>query len=150
MAKPEENIFVGHPLMVASLGWLILLVAAIAGGIYGGLKGMPQLYWLAGIAIIVLIGWWLVLKTIVYRVTTQRVMMEEGLLGRKMQEVDIRDIRSMEVEKGVLGMMFNFGDLLISTAGQGGIEITFKAVTHPVELKEKVHQFKIQAESTTD
>ncbi|MGH6631215.1 MAG: hypothetical protein ACREB3_15925, partial [Burkholderiales bacterium] len=90
MAKPEENIFVGHPLMVASLGWLILLVAAIAGGIYGGLKGMPQLYWLAGIAIIVLIGWWLVLKTIVYRVTTQRVMMEEGLLGRKMQEVDIR------------------------------------------------------------
>lgn len=155
METKEETVFLGHPVMASRLGQVFLLLILAAGGVYGGAKASPWLYLVTAFAVLALVYMWLILKSFVYKVTNQRVLMEEGIFGRKTMEVDIRDIRSMEVDRGVLGMMFNFGDLLISTAGdthriEGGLEITFASVHGPMVLKEKIHALKVAAESSSD
>lgn len=150
METKEETVFFGHPVLVSRLGLLAVLALVAVAGIYFGAKGQPWMFLLTALAVLLAVFWWLLLKSVVFKVTNQRVLMEEGILGRKAFEVDIRDIRSMEVERGLLGMMFNFGDLLISTAGQSGIEITFHDVQAPMAVKEKIHALKTAAEASSE
>lgn len=71
-----------------------------------------------------------------YTVTNQRAVLSEGLVTKRTNEVELADIRNVTVEQGILGRIFGFGDLGISSAGGGGIEIVFQSVQGPERVKE--------------
>jgi uncharacterized membrane protein YdbT with pleckstrin-like domain len=59
---------------------------------------------------------WARRASVVLRVYPGRVTLERGLLSKSYREFDARDIRSVEIDQGILARMVGIGDLTISTA----------------------------------
>jgi len=69
-------------------------------------------FWL----IVPLIIAWARRKSVVLRIYPGRITLERGLLSKSYREFMARDIRSIEIDQGLLARMARIGDLTISTA----------------------------------
>ena len=91
-SEPEEVLFEGHPALIPSIGTLILTVCTL------------------GLALIVLV---LRQRSIHYRVTTQRVVVERGLFSKRMDQIDIYRINDYVVEVPFGQRMMGTGNLVL-------------------------------------
>jgi uncharacterized membrane protein YdbT with pleckstrin-like domain len=66
-----------------------------------------------------------------YTVTSERVIQRNGLISRRTSQVEITDIRNVQVKQGILQRIFGVGDVGVSTAAQAGLEIEFKGIRSP-------------------
>lgn len=81
-----------------------------------------------------------------YIVTVERVEMVWGIFGRSSKEVRICDIRAIDVhETGLLGVL-GIGTVDFSSAGNAGVEVQFKQVRGPHQIKEMVRQLQREQE----
>ena len=75
-----------------------------------------------------------------FGITNRRVVSKLGLITRDTSEIYLDKIESSDIKQGILGRIFNFGDVVI--AGSGGNEVRFKGVGKPMELKKKIQELK--------
>ena len=124
---PEELIWEGHPCHASYLGYYIL----------GGLL-VP----LVGVGIIIII--WAILDRNhrFYRVTSKRVSIQSGIIGRQTSEVEIRDVRNVKMLQGVLDRLLGFGKVGISSAGTGQVEVVFAGVPEPASVRDLIADVK--------
>jgi len=80
-----------------------------------------------------------------YIITEDRVMCEHGILSRDVSEVDILDLRDIALHQSLWQRVIGTGDVGFSSAGQAGVEVVFKGVTHPEWVKEIVRRRKREA-----
>lgn len=77
-------------------------------------------------------------NALVLRVYHDRVKLERGLLSKEYREFFIRDIRSIDVDQGVLGRLFGFGDLSVSTAATVDAAEIMPGLPHPLRIKDLI------------
>ncbi|MGD0016771.1 MAG: PH domain-containing protein [Verrucomicrobiia bacterium] len=77
-------------------------------------------------------------NSLVLRVYHDRVKLERGLLSKEYRELFIGDIRSIDVDQGVLGRLCGFGDLTISTAATVDPEEIMPGLPHPLRIKDLI------------
>jgi uncharacterized membrane protein YdbT with pleckstrin-like domain len=77
-----------------------------------------------------------------YSITDTVAVQREGIISRNTSEVEVRDIRNIQVKQGVLERLFGLGSVLISTAGQGGIEIVFWGIKQPQAIAETLRKLR--------
>jgi uncharacterized membrane protein YdbT with pleckstrin-like domain len=73
-----------------------------------------------------------------YKVTTERASQRAGLIARNTSEIEVGDIRNVQVRQGAIDRILKIGNVGISTAGQSGFEITFAGVPDPQAVAELV------------
>jgi uncharacterized membrane protein YdbT with pleckstrin-like domain len=73
-----------------------------------------------------------------YKVTTERVPQRLGLIARNTSEVEVSDVRNVQIKQRPIARMLGIGDVGISTAGQSGFEIVFKGVADPQAVAELI------------
>jgi len=105
-AEVEKDLFAGHPAMICNAVqwlWMPVIIAAVAGAIAAGLDGlMAAAGGLVLLVIVALYYWWKsVSKT--YRITTQRIKLESGVLGKVQESLELFRIDHFELHKP-LGM----------------------------------------------
>ncbi len=100
------------------------------------LLGLVTLILVVGFFILLYVAWDRFSRH--YKVTSKRVIAKSGLLSKTVDEVNILHIRSINVRQSVFGRILNYGDILIGTAGTGGVEVTFKGISDPVGFKELI------------
>lgn len=117
---PEETIWEAQPTYVSYIGFYIL----------GALLAV------LGIGIIIII--WAILDRNhrFYKVTSKRVSVQSGIIGRHTSEVEIRDVRNVKMVQGVLDRLLGFGKVGISSAGTGQIEVIFAGVAEPASVRD--------------
>lgn len=76
--------------------------------------------------------------SLVLRVYHDRVKLDRGLLRKEYREFFIDDIRSVDVDQGVLGRLMGFGDLTISTAATVDAAETMPGLPHPLRIKDLI------------
>lgn len=74
--------------------------------------------------------------------TAKSVQLEFGVFTQNSREVAYRNIQSVNVHQSVLGQIFNYGDIIITTANQNDA-ITFSLVDNPQLVRHAI-QDKIQ------
>lgn len=57
-------------------------------------------------------------------VTTKRIIVKHGFIGRQTIEINLNKAESIQVDQGVLGRMFDFGTLIISGTGTSHAPLT--------------------------
>jgi predicted Zn finger-like uncharacterized protein len=133
-----------HPLWIVAI-WVVLLVGLAA--IVLGLLGRTVLPWdvpgsvtaigglvLAGAAGLCWLTWWLLTQFTALTVTNRRTVLRRGLFRRDTTEVRHRDVRNLQVDQSPLDRLLGVGDLAISSAGQGDIEIVARGVPNPEKI----------------
>ncbi|HPC18618.1 MAG TPA: PH domain-containing protein [Kiritimatiellia bacterium] len=77
-----------------------------------------------------------------YTITSKRVMAKTGIISRHIGEVGIKDIRSINVNQGILERIFGVGTVEIASAGTAGVEVKFVGVSNPVHIRDLIRQQK--------
>ena len=110
-------------MLIAPIILLIISIPLIA--IYVGI-------FLLIIAVIWLIYRILLWRSIVYALTNRRVIMKMGIIGAKHSEAPVDKIQNIFLGQGILGRLFGYGEIEISTAGIMGLPtIRWKWIPHP-------------------
>ena len=104
-SPPEEVLFEGHPALVPSLGAMLVAVLTL---------GLALLYFLVQ------------QKGTLYKVTSRRVIVERGILSKRLEQVDAYRIKDYVVERPFGQRLLGTGNLLL---------LTMDSTTPKVELR---------------
>ena len=104
--EPEATLFEGRPAAIAGIGALLVCIVTV---------GLAALYY------------FLRAQGILYKVTTKRVMVERGILSKRLEQVDVYRIKDFVVDRP-------FGQRLLGT---GNITLlTMDPTTQTVDLRD--------------
>ena len=96
------------------------------------LLGVPTF----GITWLVAVYEYLRLRAIEQGVTNKRVIFKTGIIGRKSEEMKLTSIETVEIDQGIMGRMFGFGDVEIT--GRGTSDLVFKRIKDPMSVKRQI------------
>ena len=101
--------------------------------------GIITSLFLIGIPIIV----WAILQKLStkYAITDKRVVGRYGIISEDFKSASFKHITSVRTKQGIIGKMFNFGDIIIDTAGSGiGAEFVWNYVKKPIQVKNQIEK----------
>jgi uncharacterized membrane protein YdbT with pleckstrin-like domain len=116
--EAEDELFVGRPALVPSVAQLLLAILTLG-------------LWLLRL-------WWLMLSRH-YRVTTRRVVIEEGVLSKRLEQVDLYRISDYTVERPFGQRIMGTGNIVLKTFDKTTPEVTLYGLkTDVVGLYERL------------
>ncbi len=155
IAGPEETLWKGTPsprVLVGRVIGLIVIVIAIPWAAH----------WLAGRtnaidqqASIVKIGWWVTgiifliqlvrlvialmrIRSTQYTITTQRILIENGVLSKSLHEIDLRTVDDTQFYQSFIARILGIGNVtLISTDKQAPV-LVLHSIPDPRNLRETI------------
>lgn len=157
----EEIVWTGKPRTRSVLGSVagaigFVLVSLAALGAAATLTDIPRwMLLLAGVGV-VLYGAIQVVRAYVpvantdYVLTTRNLYKKRGVLSETVNRVGVEKIQRTTLSKGVLGNLFDYGTVDVSTAGGRGVEMRIKDLNDPGELRENLRRRISAASSRTD
>ena len=110
-----------------SLLFIYIVIANEMGALFVLLAMLPLVY-----AIIMKI-------TTEQVLTNKRVFIKKGLIRRDTGELSKSKVETMSISQGIMGRIFNFGD--IEFTGTGGIYRKFTYVSNPTKIKKEYESF---------
>lgn len=66
--------------------------------------------------------------------TNFRIIKERGIIGKRYMSIHLKNIEDISCYYGLWGRIFQFGDLIIESAGTYG-KIIFKGISKPMKIK---------------
>ena len=105
-AEAESDLYVGHPAAFYSIGQVVPVIAVIVVAVAAVFAGAPKLYAVLGglvLMAIVCLRYYLKSVSIHYRITSQRIKLERGLLSKVQESLELFRIDHFELHKP-LGM----------------------------------------------
>ncbi len=141
----EEVHFRGHPSWL-SFVWAVLLALVLLAAAVMSIP-MGGKYFLLGLALASLTFCSAVMTRQLheYYVSTERVEMDWGLIGRSSKEIRIVDIKAIDVRQGGFLGFVGVGTVDFSSSGSGTVDVQFKNVRRPHRIKELVRQLQRRA-----
>jgi uncharacterized membrane protein YdbT with pleckstrin-like domain len=119
-ATQEDLLFEGHPAIVGSL--VPLLVSVLTLGL-------------------ALVYYWAHSRSTHYRVTSQRVVVETGILNKRLDQVDLYRIHDYVVERPLGQRLMGTGNILLSTQDRSTPAIRLAGLaTDVVQLYERLRK----------
>jgi uncharacterized membrane protein YdbT with pleckstrin-like domain len=76
------------------------------------------------------------LRCIEQGLTNKRVVFKKGIISRSTEEMKLKSVETVEIEQGVLGRIFGYGDVKIT--GRGISDVVFKGVADPIAVKKQI------------
>jgi membrane protein YdbS with pleckstrin-like domain len=77
-----------------------------------------------------------------YTITTRRVKTKSGIISRTIDEVLLKNIRSVNVNQGIIERLFGLGTINIGSAGTSGIEVSFAGISNPIGIKNELQKLR--------
>lgn len=76
------------------------------------------------------------LRCIEQGLTNKRVVFKKGIISRSTEEMKLKSVETVEIEQGVLGRVFGYGEVKIT--GRGISDVVFKGVADPIAVKKQI------------
>ena len=84
-----------------------------------------------------IVAWWR-RASVSLRIYPGRIMLERGLVSKSYREFMARDIRSIEIDQGLLARMVGIGDLTISTAATVDPDEEIEGIPDPKAIRDLI------------
>lgn len=124
LVKDEEVIYTGH-----------LSFWSLTSLIFFGFIGLC-LSFATSIGLVGLVLWIIAFgryKTTELAFTNKRVIAKFGIISQNAIELNIKKVESIQVSQGILGRIFNYGDLIIS--GVGVSQVPIPGISNPMAFR---------------
>ncbi len=70
-----------------------------------------------------------------YTIDAETIESREGIIARKVKSIRVQDLRNINVNQSLWQRLLGVGDVEFSSAGGSGIEVSFRGVDKPLEVK---------------
>ncbi|MCU1231845.1 MAG: hypothetical protein JWO97_4729 [Acidobacteria bacterium] len=161
-AFAEETLWRGTPSAVVLLGpLLVIIVAAVAIQLLARFAAGRALDFEASERILA-IGWWataivaiiLIIRVLMsllrirgtlYTITSQRVMIERGLVSKSLSEIDLRYVDDTQFQQGVLDRILGIGNVTLISTDKSTPTYTLRGIPDPRNLRETIrsHAYRV-------
>ena len=71
-------------------------------------------------------------------ITNKRLIAKTGLIARSTIEINSEKVESLQVNQGIFGRMLNFGDIVVS--GAGNPQAPIRGISAPMEFRRQFFQ----------
>lgn len=158
----EETLWRGTPsptLLVGKLATLIVILVAIPAVAYFFASTMAELEkagdmrtagWvitaiLAAVQLVNLLVAWLKLRSTMYIVTNQRVMIEQGILSKTVNEIDLRYVDDSQFFQGLSDRLLGIGNVTLHSSDTSTPTYVLRSIRDPRAVRELVraHAYQI-------
>lgn len=75
-----------------------------------------------------------------YVLTDQALYRKSGIFSRNVQKIGLDKVQNISFNQGILGKMFGYGNIDISTAGGSGVEMRFLGIDDPKTVQETINK----------
>jgi uncharacterized membrane protein YdbT with pleckstrin-like domain len=75
-----------------------------------------------------------------YVVTDAGLYKKTGVLSRDVQKIGFDKVQNTSYSQTAVGAYFGYGDVDVSTAGSGGVEMRIRAVPDPADVQERINR----------
>lgn len=158
----EETLWRGNPAWLLLLGKIMLIVATIIVipvATYLAASGAPDLEarsttlrtgWLITIFLLAIeVAFFAVallkIRSTLYTITNQRVMIETGLISKALSEIDLRYVDDSQFSQSILHRLLGIGNVTIFSSDQTTPSYTLTAIRDPRNVRELIrsHAYKV-------
>lgn len=153
LEEGEELVWTGEPRLRSILGTVAgaLVSTVVALAVIGVLLTsdrlpvqipVPDVFLLGAAVLVVLygaakIGWAYVrISNVSYVLTSTSLYKKTGVFSESTTRIRVNKIQNTQLSKDLLGNLFDYGDVLISTAGGSGIEMAITELNDPNEFRD--------------
>lgn len=162
-AAKEETLWRGTPspiLLIGKIATLVLILAAIpllsiffASSLTYDLEKARNLRtagWViagifAALQLVNLLVAWMKLRTTMYIVTNQRVMIEQGILSKSVNEIDLRYVDDSQFFQGLSDRLLGIGNVTLHSSDANTPTYVLRSVRDPRSVREliRAHAYQI-------
>ena len=100
--------------------------------------GIPLSLVLVGLVIIA--GAYLTYRNTHYVVTDAGLYKKTGILSRDVKKIGFDKVQNISYNQSAIGAQLGYGNVEISTAGSGGVEMRFRSVPDPAGVQRLINQ----------
>jgi membrane protein YdbS with pleckstrin-like domain len=75
-----------------------------------------------------------------YTITKDFVTWRNGIISKNVIEIQIKDIRNINIKQGPMQRILKIGHIQIATAGTSGYEVIIKGINNPYHIKSLIKQ----------
>ena len=105
---------------------------------YLGLMIWGVLLLIVGIGLLLLLRAWYLVAATRYRLTTQRLFVQKGLIAKELEEVELFRVKDVTVRQGMLDRMLGVGTVVVLSTDDTAPRLELAGIRRPVEVKESV------------
>ncbi|CAG9622730.1 PH domain-containing protein [Sutcliffiella rhizosphaerae] len=73
-----------------------------------------------------------------YEITENYLISTNGIISRRIDQVEWYRVKDVQLQQGILGRMFDFGDLIVISSDITHPVTRIKGVSHPIELRREI------------
>ena len=106
---------------------------AFLGEIIFGVLLIPFL-----IGLIILLNVWYKTASQKYRLTTQRLFVQKGLIAKHLEELELFRVKDVTVKQGILQRIMGFGSISVLSTDDSNPQTVLIGINKPVDVKEKI------------
>ncbi|HAL91473.1 MAG TPA: hypothetical protein DCM68_00385 [Verrucomicrobia bacterium] len=121
--QEETTIFELKPAARAHLGLLLW-----------GIALLPAL----GLGLILLLRLWYLIASTRYRLTTQRLFVQKGLVAKHLEEVELFRVKDVMLSQGVLDRILRVGTVVVLSTDDTAPRLELAGLRNPLDAKEKI------------
>jgi len=77
-------------------------------------------------------------RTSEFVITNKRVIIKTGIIARRIFEMNIHKVESLDVNQSILGRLLNYGEIRI--IGTGGTKETYKFISNPIKFRKRFQE----------
>ena len=127
-------------------GFLVGAVLIAAGGrlLYVKYEPVQAGFALIGIGVLFFIVTMVRARTINWSLTSDRLIEKRGLVATRRREMELADIRSVEVDQRVFQRMFGLGDVTIASAASSDYAIRLHEIPDPDNAAETIRKARLK------
>jgi membrane protein YdbS with pleckstrin-like domain len=127
-------------------GFLVGAVLIAAGGrlLYVKFEPVQAGFVLIGIGVLFFIVTMVRARTINWSLTSDRLIEKRGLVAKRRREMELADIRSVEVDQRVFQRMFGLGDVTIASAASADYAIRLHEIPDPDNAAETIRKARLK------
>ncbi len=105
----------------------------------------PQVgFALIGLGILIIIVTMIRARTVSWSLTSDRLIEKRGLVASRRREMELADIRSVEVTKRVMQRMIGLGDVTIASAASADYAIRLHDIFDPDNVAETIRKARLK------
>ncbi len=130
--------------LMASRWWVPALLAKVTvlEAARPWLDATTQWSWLAlALPFLAVIAAWIATRLVRYDLTNDRLLISQGLLLRRMDNLELYRIRDLHVELPLWSRILGVGDIVLNTVDQTNPVVILRGIKQPVEAFDRIRTF---------
>jgi len=90
------------------------------------------------VGLIILLNVWYKTASLKYRLTTQRLFVQKGLIAKHLEELELFRVKDVTVRQGILQRILGFGTIIVLSTDDSNPQTALIGINKPVDVKETI------------